>query len=224
MADMNESFDESTNAVDRRAGLRDLRLRRRGAGVLLAGLQRRRGLADELQRVADRLAGVVGDRTGATCASAGSCETTAAGWSSCGRELAPARRCRGGCGTRRPGSNRGWPRRARRRPGGRCCSPPSPAPAFSRGTALMIALVAGDIVRPMPRPNTDQLHLDDPLRRRAGWSSAYAAQRERRTAIMPGAGDHARPEARRQLAPTAARRSSPPPATAISATPAASGV
>src|SRR4051794_12210784 len=27
-----------------------------------------------------------------------------------------------------------------------------PAPAFSRGTALMMAFVAGDIVSPMPRP------------------------------------------------------------------------
>ena len=27
-----------------------------------------------------------------------------------------------------------------------------PAPAFSRGTAPMIAFVAGDIVRPMPKP------------------------------------------------------------------------
>ena len=30
-----------------------------------------------------------------------------------------------------------------------------PAPAFSRGTALMIALVAGVIVRPMPAPMTN---------------------------------------------------------------------
>ena len=97
--------------------------------------------------------------------------TTAAGWSSLAGQVAGASAPR-------------WPRKTTARIEPRMATPSAPAtwrtvlltadpaPAFSRGTALMIAFVAGAIVRPMPEPMHEHLHLDHPLRRRAGRRSA----------------------------------------------------